>query len=201
MLLSRIPSIGQIMQWLGLAETTEHRAIVCSVIALIVLLSPVIVGLLLHLLLCLQMKLLSRFSPQFAVAFANYVTFPGTIFHESAHLLLAVVTGAQVVEVKFLEHTEDTLGHVTYRNRGFFLWCRLQDTLISCAPTVLGVVGCGFLLEFILRGGYVWWQYILLWYLFVSLLDHATMSPADLKNYFGGVWVFLLPVFACLMWL
>lgn len=189
------------MQWLGLAQTTEYRAIVCGVITVIFFLLPVIVGLLLHLLLQLQIKFLARFNARFAFIFANYVTFPGTIFHESAHLLLAIVTLAEVEEVKFLERAEDSLGHVTYCNRGLFILPHLQDTLINCAPTVLGVVGSGFLLEFILKGGHEWWQYILLWYLLISIIDHATMSPADLSNYFRGVWLFIFPVFAWLMWL
>lgn len=201
MLFSRIPSVDQIMQWFGLAQTTEYRAIVCGVVTVIVLLLPVIVGLPLHLFQYVQLKLLSRISPRFAVNFANYVTFPGTIFHESAHLVLAIVTFAEVQEVKFLEKADDCLGHVTYCNRGLFLLPHLQDTLISCAPTVLGVLGSGFLLEFILKGGHEWWQYILLWYLLISIVNHATMSPQDLSNYFRGVWVFLFPVFACFMWL
>lgn len=199
--LARMPSVEQILRWFEWDDSTGHRAAVCAIITFLILLSPVICGFLLHLFVNLQMKILSRVNDRFAYAFVNYVTFPGTIFHETSHLLLALVTGAKVLEVKFLKSDGDELGYVLFRNRGPRILAFVQDALISCAPTVLGVVGSATLLEVIFHGGYEWWQYALLWYALVSLLDHSSMSVPDLKLFFRGIWIFVLPVFAWLMWL
>jgi len=48
-----------------------------------------------------------------------------------------------------------------------------------------------------LQGGLSLWANIGLWYLVVSLIDHSTMSDADLEHYFQGVWIFIVPLFAC----
>ena len=200
-IMSKIPTVDQVMNMIGWDASIWHRIVVCLGLTVIVLLSPVITGLFMSLLEKIQIKLLSLINPSVAFVFVNFVTFPGTIFHELSHLLLAILTGSKVVEVKLLEVSGDSLGHVTYCNRGPKILHPIQDTLTACAPAVLGFWASAILLDIILIGGYAWWEYVILWYFLISLIDHATMSPADLKNYFHGVWIFILPVFACLMWL
>ena len=71
----------------------------------------------------------------------------------------------------------------------------VQHTLTAVAPTVVGF-GLGYyLLQVIFDGPHSVWAYLGLWYLVISLIDHSTMSDADLEHYFQGVWVFIVPVF------
>lgn len=201
LIMSKIPSVEQVMDMTGWDASAWHRIFVCLGLAIIVLLLPVAFGLFMSLLEQIQKKLLSVISTNLAFVFVNFVTFPGTIFHELSHLLMAVLTGAKVVEVKLLEVSGNTLGHVSYINRRPAILHHIQNALTSCAPAVFGFFASVCLLDYILVGGHAWWVNVLLWYLFLSLVNHATMSPPDLKIYFSGVWIFILPIFACFMWL
>ena len=71
----------------------------------------------------------------------------------------------------------------------------MQETLISVAPTIVGLLIGYFLIKYILAGSHSLWANIGLWYLVISLVDHSTMSDSDLEGYFSGVWVFILPIF------
>jgi len=198
MFLSRmiaIPSMHQVVSWFGWGHDAYAVAAVSGILALVVILVPVVAGLSLFALERLQIKLLSCLSSNFAYFFVNFLTFPGTFIHESSHMIFAVLTGAKVTEVCFFENKEGRLGHVSYRPRGPFPLQMAQNALIAVAPTVVGFVGGYFLLRFILDKPHEWWGYVGLWYLFISIVDHSTMSDVDLKNYFQGVWIFLPPFF------
>jgi hypothetical protein len=126
----------------------------------------------------------------------NYLTFPGTFIHEMSHLSLAVITGAEVCEICMFESDNGRLGHISYRNRGPWFIKAIQETLISVAPTVTGTLLGYVFLKMILSGEYSLWVNLALGYLVVSLVNHATMSDSDLKGYFSGVWIFIVPLFA-----
>lgn len=190
-----IPSVHQILNWVGWGYDAKAVAAVSGVLAVVVVLAPVVAGLVLFALERLQLKLLSAINQNFAFFFVNFLTFPGTIIHESSHLLFAIITGAKVTEVCMLENKAGRLGHISYRPRGVFPIQMAQHALIAVAPVVVGISAGYFLLQYIMKAPHEWWGYVGLWYLFVSLVDHSTMSDADLKNYFRGVWIFILPLF------
>lgn len=190
-----IPSMHQVVSWFGWGHDAGAVAAVSGILAVMVILVPVLAGLVLFLLERLQLKLLGLISDNFAYFFVNFITFPGTFIHESSHLIFAVITGAEVTEVCMFENKEGRLGHISYRPRGPFPVQMIQHSLIAVAPTFVGFVLGYFVLQFILESPHEWWGYVGLWYLLISLVDHSTMSDADLKNYFRGVWIFLIPLF------
>lgn len=191
-----IPSMHQIVSWFGWGNDAGAIAAVSCVLAVMVILVPVIAGLVLYIVERMQLKLLSFINENFAYFFVNFITFPGTFIHESSHLIFAVITGAEVTEVCMFENKAGRLGHISYRPRGPFPLQMVQNALIAVAPTIVGFVGGYFLLQFILNESHEWWEYVGLWYLFISMVDHSTMSDVDLKNYFHGVWIFIPPLFA-----
>ena len=75
----------------------------------------------------------------------------------------------------------------------------VQDATSAMAPTVVGLALGYFLLRIIWAGGLPVWAHIGLWYLVISLVDHSTMSDADLALYFKGVWIFIVPLFVFFM--
>lgn len=198
-----VPSMHQIISWFGWGHEAGAVAAVSFMVAVAIIFVPVVAGFALYALERLQIKLLGMISVNFAYAFVNFVTFPGTFIHETSHLILAVVTGAKVTDVCMFENKDGCLGHVSYSARGPFPMQMVQHALIALAPTVVGFTVGYFLLQYIIKTPHTWWGYIGLWYLFVSLVDHSTMSDADLKNYFRGVWIFIVPLagilFACEM--
>lgn len=190
-----IPSMHQVVSWFGWGHDAGAVAAVSGIMAVVVILVPVIAGLALYVVERVQLKVLGLINDNFAYFFVNFITFPGTFIHESSHLIFAVVTGAEVTEVCMFENKDGRLGHIGYRPRGPFPIRMVQHALIAVAPTIVGFVGGYFLLQYTLKVPHEWWGYVGLWYLFVSLVDHSTMSDADLKNYFHGVWIFIPPLF------
>ena len=130
-----------------------------------------------------------------AYFFVNFITFPGTFVHEMAHLCFGVITGAEVREICMFENNNERIGHVRYRVRGPWFMQAVQHSLTAVAPTIVGLTSAYFLLKYILSSQRSLWENIALWYLVISLIDHSTMSDADLEHYFQGVWVFILPLF------
>lgn len=186
----------QLIAWLGWEDGIGAIAGISAILTVLAILAPVIVGLLLYGLERLQVILIGKINRQFAYFFVNYLTFPGTFIHEMSHLSLAVITGADVCEICMFESDNGRLGHISYRNRGPWFIKAIQETLISVAPTVTGTLLGYVFLKMILSGEYSLWANLILGYLVVSLVNHATMSDSDLKGYFSGVWIFIVPLFA-----
>jgi len=189
-----IPSMHQVVSWFGWGHGAEAVAVVSLIVSVAVIFVPVVAGLALYALERLQLKMLSFVNENFAYFFVNFITFPGTFVHETSHLLFAVITGAKVTDVCMFENKGGRLGHISYCSRGPMPVQMMQHALIAVAPTIVGFSVGYFLLQYIMKGPHTWWGYIGLWYLFVSLVDHSTMSDADLKNYFRGVWIFVPPL-------
>lgn len=190
-----IPTMSQIIAWFGWGRDIGALLGVSAILTFVVLFTPVIVGLLLHAVCRFQLVVLNRVNRKLAYFFVNYATFPGTFIHEMAHLTFAVLTGASVHEISIFESDCGRLGHISYTNRGPKALHAVQDALTAVAPTVVGFVLSYFLLRYTLRGGHSFWEYVGLWYLIFSLIDHATMSDVDLGLYFRGFWIFILPLF------
>ena len=192
-----IPTLLQIVNFFDLGYDPKGLAEVSGILTVVALLIVIVVGLVIDLLEHVEMKILGRiFGRNFAVNFHNYITFPGLFMHETAHALMALVTGAKITEYHLFDRGGDSLGHVSYRNRGPRLLHALQDCATACAPVLAGLVLGYFTLRAIFVLDYPLWADILLWYLFLSILTHASMSGADLKIYFKAVWVLAIPVFA-----
>ncbi|MBQ7678592.1 MAG: hypothetical protein IJT34_01915 [Butyrivibrio sp.] len=126
------------------------------------------------------------------------ITWPGVIMHEFAHALFALVTGARVTRISFLpEKTEGgyILGCVEYGTRGPFPFPAIQNTLSASAPTVVGLFLSGLIMTCLDRvpGGTL--QGVLI-YAALCMLCHSSMSKQDLKNYWRGVPVLFLLLFA-----
>ena len=188
-------SMQQIIAWFGWGNGIGVLAGISAILTVIVILAPVVAGMLLYGLERLQIVIIRNFNRDFAYFFVNFVTFPGTFIHEMAHLCFAVITGAEVHEICMFESGEGHLGHISYRSRGPWFIQATQHALTAVAPTIVGFALGFVLLRIIWTGNFSIWENIGLWYLVISLIDHSTMSDADLALYFRGVWIFILPLF------
>ena len=185
----------QLIAWFGWGDGIGAIAGISAILTVLAILAPVIAGLLLYGLERLQVILIGKINRHFAYFFVNYLTFPGTFIHEMSHLCLAVITGADVREICMFESDNGRLGHISYRNRGPWFIKAIQDTLTSVAPTIVGLAIGYLLIRHLLTAHTSIGISILLWYLVISLINHSTMSDVDLKGYFSGVWIFILPLF------
>lgn len=185
----------QLIAWLGWGNGIGAIAGVSAVLTVLVILTPVVAGLLLYCLERLQVEILKKINRDFAFFFVNFLTFPGTFVHEMSHLIFAVISGAEVHEICMFENDNGRLGHISYQVRGPWFMQAVQHSLTAVAPTVVCIgLGC-FLLNYIFTAKLSLGMNIGLWYLVISLIDHSTMSDADLDHYFRGVWIFVVPLF------
>lgn len=185
----------EIIAFFGFGSGVGSIIAVSAIMTFLVLLFPIAAGLFLYSLERLQVKLIGSFSLKWAYFFVNCVTFPGTFIHEMSHLSFAVITGADVYEICMFESRIGRLGHISFRNRGPWFMVAIQNATSAVAPTVVGLFLGYLLLKYTLSGGHSIWANIGLWYLIFCLVDHSTMSDADIKIYFSGVWIFILPIF------
>ena len=115
----------------------------------------------------------------------NRVAFIGTVHHELAHMLVAIITGAKVVNVNLFKPQGGSLGNVLIIPRGPSLLQKFQLAATAVAPMILGALS-EYLLYTKLLPLYGW-QHWLLIYVIVSIGLHMTMSMADLKCYVKGI--------------
>gem|GEM_PF-2500124 len=139
---------------------------------------------------------------------------PGILMHELAHALFLALTGAQVTEIVVREDSRhpwalyrdrraypsgsygaNRAGHVAYRRRGPFVLQSLQRVLGACAPTVVGLACLIGLINLLMNGCSVWWQYAICIYLLVCVLNGATLSTADIRDMAPGLPVVLLALY------
>ena len=184
----------QIIAWFGWGNGIGALLGISAILTAMVILTPVVAGYLLYALERFQLIILKKINVRFAYFFVNYATFPGTFIHEMSHLCFGVITGAKVREICIFESDNGRIGHIRYINRGPWFITAVQDALIAVAPTIIGFVLGYFLLSKIFSGHYSIGALIGLWYLVISLINHSTMSSVDLKIYFSGVWIFIVPL-------
>ena len=103
----------------------------------------------------------------------NYLTYPGTVHHELSHALIALITGAKIKRIVLFPRG-NTLGSVEMETRGNVFIRSLQLSLSAIAPVVLGSISLFLLMTFAFPNIKEIWQYILFWYVFVSILFHMT---------------------------
>lgn len=133
-------------------------------------------------------KLLAKFfGGRVAFFIRNRLTFVGTMHHELAHALFALISGAKVTKVELFHVRGDQLGCVEFYPRGTAFTKSIQMTLASIAPVICGGVSLCAL-------SWLWqyrcvaiWQFILIAYLFVSIFFHMNMSTQDVKNAWKGM--------------
>ena len=165
----------------------ENPAVYALLETIIVFLIILIVGFILNLINNAITGFLSNVigaGPAFVLR--NYLTYVGTIHHELAHALIALITGARIVKITLFPKGA-TLGSVEMEPRGNIFFRSIQLSLSAIAPVVLGAVSLFVLWSKLLPGLSEIWHYILFWYIFVSILLHMTMSGADYKNFFKGL--------------
>ena len=190
-----LPTMSQVIAWFGWGHGVGALAGISAILTVVVIVAPVIAGLLLYGLERAQVELIGQVNRDFAYFFVNFVTFPGTFVHEMAHLCFGVITGAEVNEICMFEHDCGRLGHIGYCPRGPWFIVAVQHALTAVAPTVVGFALGYYLLQLIFSGTFSGLACVGLWYLVISLIDHSTMSDADLELYFRGVWIFIVPLF------
>lgn len=152
--------------------------------SIIVILSIVFV-VLLQLLLSLIVKIVSKilviiFGLKVSWIILNVVPFIGTIHHELCHALLVILSGAKLLNVKLFRVSKYNLGKVTYAVRGSKVMQSLQNTLISIAPTLLGVINSILILRLAYNSQETWIKALLV-YTGTSILLHSRMSKQDIK--------------------
>ncbi len=162
---------------------------------LILFMSVIIIGWLVNVIEGIFMTIMARYTGvKASYIAANYLTFPGTIIHELSHALFGLITGAKVTEIRFFEKpSSGRLGHVTYSPRGKIAIRAFQNTAISCAPVVTGLLIVSRLHVLITEYALTVPAKALIFYLMISVVCHMSMSKEDIKNYLRGAFI-LLPL-------
>ncbi len=138
------------------------------------------------------------FGNNIAFIVANYITFPGVIIHEISHALMAVLTGAKVIEFRpfWPDKEKGELGHVTITPRGNFLIRAIQSTFSSSAPVIFGLLTTAGLIYVVNTAELPTQINVALYYLVFSIIIHSTMSIQDIKVMLRGIWVIFIAILA-----
>lgn len=178
-------------------EEPLKTILIAFIMAVITCVSVIIIGAGIEKIQKLEIKLLMHFmSPKKALFIADRLTFPGTMLHEIAHALIAWITGAVIQKIKLLTFFDaHRLGYVYFCPRGNRVQQYFQLSIVSCAPVLLGMIELNVIYSIYTSIIAPLWLQILLIYLFISILNHMTMSTADVKNYCRGLIVVLPVVF------
>ncbi len=123
---------------------------------------------------------------KFTLLLVNYLTWPGVVHHELSHALVAFLSGAKVEKIVVFPKGE-TLGHVDFIPRGNIFFRSIQISLSSIAPPALGIISIFLISKFTLPLCKIWWNYLLAYYVLVSIAMHMRLSKADCKNFFIGL--------------
>lgn len=175
----------------------EGTAAVSGIILVAIILSLVIVGLLLNLIERLEFTFFCYFFGYKAAFYiVNYATLAGTILHELSHALFAFITGAKITEISFFDRDKESLGHIAYQPKGPFFLQAVQHSLTACSPVIVGIASFVFVSYIFLTTTCGVWAQTLLIYLGISIINHSSMSTADLKLYFKGIWAIAIPLYA-----
>ncbi len=127
------------------------------------------------------------------------VTFTGVIHHELSHLLFALISGSQIVKVSLFKLHGDVLGEVSFIPQGPKIIKKIQILVTAIAPTVTALITSYFIITYLVGICNTWWQTILVYYLLISIILHAGMSPPDVKAGLTGlpVMVFVVMFVVC----
>lgn len=124
----------------------------------------------------------------------------------TALILTFAIPGAGVVIEQFVKllysvtaaFLGDRLGYVEYVTRGNIIMRSIQQALASIAPVFCGALTSAGIYYYLTVYGAALavWQTVLLWYVFISIILHMTMSRQDFKGLYRGIPVVYLIVFA-----
>ncbi len=133
-----------------------------------------------------------------AFIMANYLTFPGVVVHEISHALMAVLTGAKIVEFRpfWPDKEKGELGHVIITPRGNFLMRAMQSTFSSSAPVIFGLLTTASLIYVVKSAELPIQINVAIYYLAFSIVIHSTMSMQDIKVMLKGIWVIFIAILA-----
>ena len=191
-----ISLMQQIIGWFGGGNGIGALAGISAILTAAIIIAPVVAGYLVNMLRYLGMPLLNAISREFAIFFDHYLTIPGLFAHELSHLCLCVITGGEILEFNISANDNTAHGNISLRERGPWFIKAIQRSLTAVAPTLICFALSFFLLRIFWTRECSIWASIGIWYMVISLIGHANMSNADLQHYFGGVWIFIVPLFA-----
>lgn len=165
------------------------------VLSLIIYFSVIIIGTALNYLEKAEIKLLgSIVGTKASNAMVQRLTFIGTITHECAHAIVALITGCKIAEFKplilFNKNNNGELGHVKVAFKPGAIG-NAKMSLISCAPVFVNLALAWLTYTKLFIGGNIVIKIIAV-YLMISFINHASMSPVDTKNYLRGATVILV---------
>lgn len=165
------------------------------ILSFIIYFSVIIIGTALNYLEKAEIKLLgSLVGTKASNAIVQRLTFIGTITHECAHAIVALITGCKIVEFKplilFNKNNNGELGHVKVAFKPGAIG-NAKMSLVSCAPVFinLALAWLTYTKLFICESIVI---KIIAVYLIISFINHASMSPVDTKNYLRGAVVILI---------
>ena len=124
------------------------------------------------------------------------VLFPGTVFHEGAHALGALITGARVKDISVIpDRKKGTLGETLIEPRGSKLMQSLQLTVSATSPVSFGIIALvvGIFLLYPICTAF--WQKAIITYLSLAIFFHMSMSTEDVKAWAKGIVFVLIPIF------
>lgn len=124
--------------------------------------------------------------PSIAYFIEMNLTFPGVIFHELSHALLAFLTGATIDEFSLKKHKDETgyiLGYVTFTPSPTYpLLSSFQRLMAGIAPAITGTLALLAIILFAFPQCMTWWQWTIWIYLFICIVMHCDLSPNDISN-------------------
>lgn len=192
------------MSWLNTIPLSSpwDNIVICNIIAISIVLSVIVIGVLIEKFEILQLRLLSNtFNAKIACIIVNRLTFVGTIVHEYAHAFFATIAGAKVTEIRCFDIGQgDQLGHCSFICRGSKLQQMIQLSLSACAPVIVGFLVNYILICVVLQLDMTIGWRIFVWYCIISITDHMNMSSVDIKNYAKGL-VIVYPLLFAIVWL
>lgn len=165
------------------------------ILSLIIYFSVIIIGTALNYLEKTEIKLLgSIVGTKASNAIIQRLTFIGTITHECAHAVIALITGCKIVEFKplilFNKNNNGELGHVKVAFKPGAIG-NAKMSLVSCAPVFVNLALAWLTYTKMFICGSIIMKIIAI-YLMISFINHASMSPVDTKNYLRGAVVILI---------
>lgn len=171
--------------------------ILCTIYAILFMVSIIIIGHIANILERYQIRLLSKFlGNKAANIICNRLTFPGIVVHELSHAAFASIFGAKVTKIKLISLRNDgRLGWIEYQTRGKKILQGLQHSWSACAPTLVGLF-----LEYLMYVSFIGTTNVyvrtILMYFMISVADHMSMSKQDIINYIRGSWAMFIVLWA-----
>ena len=165
-------------------------AVIFAVIVTLVLYGSLpLIGWIINKLETLELTGLTRaFGAKLASFICNRLTIIGVIVHEFAHAFFATITGAKVTKISVLDIFKgDQLGHVEFVMQGNKFQQAFQAVFASCAPVIVGLICSHLLISNLVSGTLGWQGYLIDGFLLISILNHTSMSDADIDIYKTGL--------------